>query len=128
MYATCRERPAGRPGAVAGRALRLTSPAVLVTLKKLVPWLPALVWAAFLFFMSSIPGDDLPGADIPFRGKGAHAAVDAGPGALCFRPLRRAAPALAPRWAAALAVLIATVYGVTDEGHQAFVPKRSPDY
>ena len=78
-------------------------------------WLPALAWAALIFAFSSVPdlGTGLGGWDLVLR-KLAHAAEYAVLGALLLRATARAGVAL----------VLGTVYAVSDELHQAFVPGR----
>jgi VanZ family protein len=81
-------------------------------------WAPALLWAALLFFLSSrsqIPAPRVIGID-----KVGHACVY---GVLCWLLARALPPAADPKWA----VVLASLYGVSDEIHQAFVPGRSAD-
>ena len=80
---------------------------------------------AIIFMASSIPNlGALPGG---VSDKAGHSIGYAILGALVLRALARA------RWKgvtwkmALLAVAIATLYGISDEFHQAFVPGRSPD-
>jgi VanZ family protein len=80
---------------------------------------------ALIFWISSIADPiTLPGGPTD---KGAHALLYAGLGVLVARALaggwRRP---MTPR-AALVAVLICTVYGITDELHQRFVPTRDAD-
>jgi VanZ family protein len=88
-------------GPASGTALRL--------------WLPVVLWAALIFTFSSIPdlGTGLGGWDTVLR-KLAHTVEYAVLGALLLR-----AVANVP-----LAVALGTLYAVTDEIHQAFVPGR----
>jgi VanZ family protein len=80
---------------------------------------------AFIFFASSVPGDDLPGR---FWDKAVHFLVYGGLGVLFMLPLAEGRiDAVTPR-VAAVAVLLATLYGVFDEVHQAFTPERTPDW
>jgi VanZ family protein len=82
-----------------------------------------------IFGLSSIPGHALPqlqgwlNAD-----KFVHLAIYGVLGALCWFGARGTLPP-GRGWAAqvAVAVLIATLYGITDEAHQSLVPMRSPD-
>ena len=78
------------------------------------------VWATVIFMISSVPGSDLP----PGRyGVAGHLGGYAVLGLLLFVALsldRR------PLTAAAIAILLASAYGATDELHQAFVPGRTP--
>jgi VanZ family protein len=79
-------------------------------------WLPALLWAALIFLLSANPGTEVPGWAAA-HDKLAHAVEYGVFGLLLARACgwRRA-------W---LAVLIGVLYGVSDEFHQSFVPKRS---
>ncbi|HEX5473181.1 MAG TPA: VanZ family protein [Vicinamibacterales bacterium] len=88
-------------------------------------WGPAVVQMAIIFMASSIPNlSALPGGMSDKTGHGIGYAIL---GALVLRALARG------RWrgvtwrAVLLTILIATVYGITDEFHQAFVPGRTPD-
>lgn len=78
-------------------------------------WLPVLAWAALIFAFSSVPdlGTGLGGWDLVLR-KLAHAAEYAVLGALLVRATGRG-------W---LAFALGTLYGVSDEIHQTFVPGR----
>jgi hypothetical protein len=88
-------------GAVSGPRIRL--------------WLPVVAWAALIFALSSIPdlGTGLGGWDLALR-KLAHAAEYAVLGALLVRATAKAG----------LAMVLGTIYAVSDEVHQAFVPGR----
>jgi len=78
-------------------------------------WLPVVAWAALIFALSSVPdlGTGLGGWDLVLR-KIAHAAEYAVLGALLVRANGRAG----------LAVAVGTLYAVSDELHQSFVPGR----
>lgn len=78
-------------------------------------WAPALLWAAAIFFASSLPGTgvDLSGG----RDKVVHALVYLVLGLLLAR-------AWAPR---AGAVLLGWLYAASDELHQALVPGRTAE-
>jgi VanZ family protein len=91
------------------------------------PWRPALVWAAVLFGLSSIPGTSLPEVPGTQTDKLVHGTLYLVLGALCARALRRTWTATAPRMVL-LATLLATLYGVTDELHQLLTPRRSCDW
>ena len=90
-----------RPAGVRHRGLRL--------------WVPVLGWATLIFAVSSVPdlGTGLGGWDLALR-KLAHAAEYAVLGALLLRATGRGR----------LAFALGTVYAVSDEIHQAFVPGR----
>jgi VanZ family protein len=78
-------------------------------------WLPVLAWAALIFVFSSVPdlGTGLGGWDLALR-KLAHAAEYAVLGALLARATGRGG----------LAFALGTLYAVSDEIHQTFVPGR----
>jgi VanZ family protein len=87
-------------------------------------WAPAAIWAIFLFILSATPGSDLP--ELPGNSdKLVHGAVYAVLGALCFWGVRFTS-AFGPPRAVALATGLAALFGITDEFHQAFTPKRTP--
>jgi VanZ family protein len=78
-------------------------------------WLPVVAWTALIFALSSVPdlGTGLGGWDLVLR-KLAHAAEYAVLGALLQRALNRPA----------LAFVLGTLYALSDEIHQSFVPGR----
>ena len=78
-------------------------------------WLPVVAWAAVIFAFSSVPdlGTGLGGWDLALR-KLAHAAEYALLGALLARATARTG----------LAFALGTLYAVSDELHQSFVPGR----
>lgn len=77
-----------------------------------------------IFFMSSVPGDQLPGH---VWDKLAHLSVYSGLGVLFLIPLAEARLSRVTVKAAAIAVLWSVLYGAFDEVHQSFTPGRSPD-
>ena len=87
-------------------------------------WAPALLWAVVIFRLSAIPGDELP--PLPERNfdKLVHGAIYAVLGALSWWGARRT---FARGRGTAWQLLIAAIYGITDELHQMFTPHRSPD-
>ncbi|MDP1767863.1 MAG: VanZ family protein [Nitrospirota bacterium] len=94
-------------------------------------WLPVALYAGLIFFLSSQshPEDTLP--SFLFKevsDKVLHAVEYGILAVLCYRAFRWAAgPALA-RQAVVLAIVTASVYGITDEVHQAFVPLRESSW
>jgi VanZ family protein len=86
-----------------------------VVAARLTAWAPAVLWAAVIFALSSVPGlgTDLGVWDTVLR-KLAHIAEYAILGALVYR-----AAGSAP-----MAILLSSVYAATDELYQAFVPGR----
>jgi VanZ family protein len=79
-------------------------------------WLPVVAWAALIFALSSVPdlGTGLGGWDLVLR-KLAHAAEFAVLGALLLRATARSG----------IAFVLGTLYAVSDELHQSFVPGRA---
>jgi len=79
-------------------------------------WLPVLGWVALIFAFSSVPdlGTGLGGWDLALR-KLAHAAEYAVLGVLLMRGTGQGG----------LAFALGTLYAVSDEIHQAFVPGRT---
>lgn len=83
-------------------------------------WTATAAWAGVIFLGSSMPGSTLPGG----YSTQAHFTEYAILGLLAYLALRLHA---SPVRSAILAVAIASLYGVTDEVHQMFVPLRYPD-
>jgi VanZ family protein len=88
-------------------------------IRRLLPWLPAVAWAAVIFALSSRPR--LPAPDIANFDKAAHFGAYGLLGALlAFAAARSGLPPL-------VALVLGVLYGATDEIHQMYVPGRSPD-
>ncbi|MBI4366623.1 MAG: VanZ family protein [Deltaproteobacteria bacterium] len=85
-------------------------------------WAAVVGYAAVLFFLSSLPGSDVP-PRYPGIDKIAHAVLYAGFAYVLVRAMCGRAFCCSRR-AACWVVVIAAAYGVTDEWHQAFVPGR----
>ena len=91
----------------------------------LFAWGPVVLQMALIFAASSTADPDpLPGR---FLDKVAHLAVYAVLGALIARALSGGRLSAATWRHAFAAVLLSTLYGVSDEWHQSFVPGRTPD-
>jgi VanZ family protein len=91
-------------------------------------WLPVVAYMALIFFLSSLPHPDEQLPKILFEKLGdklLHVIEYAVLGILFYRAFRRAAGPFAAEYAVVLAVVAASVYGATDEMHQAFVPFRT---
>jgi VanZ family protein len=87
-------------------------------------WLPVIAYMAMLFGFSSLSTLPAPPADFSFYD--VHIAAYAGLGALTARALAKGIRRVP--WRAVLgAILISSLYGVSDEYHQVFVPGRSFD-
>ena len=81
----------------------------------------AILWMAVIFSLSSLPGDAVPGTGFSSLG---HFVLYAVLGGLYYAAL---APRIGHGRAAVAAIALASLYGVTDEFHQSFVPGRFPD-
>jgi hypothetical protein len=77
-------------------------------------------WMGVIFAVSSIPGSRLPGGYSVQGHVGEYAVL----GALLLVALVPEIPSRAAPWAA---LAFASLYGITDEVHQIFVPGRMPD-
>jgi VanZ family protein len=86
-------------------------------------WLPVALDAALIFHLSSMPV--LPTPPGPFTDKHFHFASYALLAALLVRALASGRLRDITARVAIAAVLLATLYGVTDEIHQMFVPGRT---
>lgn len=89
-------------------------------------WLPAASWAAFIFFLSTREMGTAPPPWFLSNDKVVHAVLFGVLAALVHLAARRA-----ERWnvrrAAATALVMASLYGATDELHQLRTPTRSAD-
>jgi VanZ family protein len=98
------------------------------TFFKLPGWLVAVLWMAFIFILSALPGgtvNEVSGGVLGFNhlDKVAHGTVYAVLGWLWMRALWPTDRRTLPK-ALALAIIITVAYGATDEWHQYFVPGR----
>jgi VanZ family protein len=94
-------------------------------LKRVVLWGPVLVVMGLIFFASSLSDPGAPPGNI--SDKAAHFLIYGALGAALVRALAGGrSAAMRPRQIL-FAVVLATLYGATDEIHQYFVPPRSPD-
>ena len=84
-------------------------------------WTAAVAWMVVIFGLSSLPASHVPSTG----GTYAHFGVYAVLGFILFHAFSYETPARDRAFA--LAVIVASIYGVTDELHQAFVPGRVPD-
>jgi len=81
-------------------------------------WLPVIIWASFIFYLSSIPQLELTSEPIGnfLTRKTGHIVEFAVLGSLILRALKGKNYYLA--------ILLSVVYGIFDETHQTFVPTR----
>ena len=95
--------------------------------RSLRPWIPAVLWAATIFVLSSFPGSAYPATNLVNADKLVHLFIDGVLGGLCARGFV-AGSVIAPAAIVALSTALGTLYGITDELHQLFVPMRSCDW
>jgi len=91
--------------------------------RRYILWLPPVLWAVVIFFLSATSAPPVPPLDIPAYDKIGHMAVYGFLGFLITHALRRAHHLSVPR-AALIAILLVAAYGASDEWHQSFVPDR----
>ena len=89
-------------------------------------WLPVITYAGAIFFFSSLshPEELAPSLFKIVGDKFLHLIEYGILGILCYRAFRHAAGRWGEHYALGLAILAGTLYGVTDEVHQSFVPSR----
>ena len=93
-------------------------------------WGPVAGYAGLIFYLSaqSHPDEDLPSLFGSVNDKVLHAMEYAGLGGLCYRAFRWGVEGPVAARALFFAILTASLYGVTDEVHQFFVPLRESSW
>jgi VanZ family protein len=93
-------------------------------------WGPVFAYAGFIFYLSSQfhPEEQLPSFVGLLSDKVLHVIEYAVLGALCYRGFRWGAGASWRPWAVPLAILCTSLYGISDEVHQSFVPFRESSW
>jgi len=89
-------------------------------------WLPVLGYAGLIFFLSSLshPEELVPSLFQIVGDKTLHAIEYGILAILCYRAFRHAAGSWGAQYALVLSIVAASLYGVSDEIHQAFVFSR----
>jgi VanZ family protein len=88
--------------------------------------LPPLLWAGVILIATSIPSSQL---QLPVQAAALDKAVHFGLYSVFAWLLARHGFGVAGRWVAtALAVVVASGFGVVDEWHQQYIPGRSTEY
>lgn len=88
-------------------------------------WLPAVLYMAAIFMVSSVSDPGPPPGGV--SDKSLHMLSYSGLGVLLLLPLAKGMLSRVTWRRALAAIALATLYGVSDEIHQAFVPGRSPE-
>ena len=94
-------------------------------------WLPVALYAGTIFYLSSQshPEEQLPSMLLKeVSDKVLHAVEYAGLGVLCYRAFRWGASRQVASHALLFAIVTASLYGMTDEAHQLFVPFRESSW
>ena len=94
-------------------------------------WLPVALYAGIIFYMSSQshPEEQLPSFVLKdVSDKVLHAVEYAVLGGLCYRAFRWGVSGAVASYALLFAIATASLYGVTDEVHQFFVPFRESSW
>lgn len=92
--------------------------------RRMPVWVPAVLWALFLFLLSEMRPTPRLGGSLPgFTDKLAHFALYLVFGVL----LARIGATHASKVAHSLLLAAGALYGIADEWHQGFVPGRDPD-
>jgi len=94
-------------------------------------WVPAVLYAGVIFYLSaqSHPDEQLPSFLLEdISDKVLHAVEYAVLGGLCYRALRWGASRQVASHALLFAIVMASLYGMTDEVHQFFVPFRESSW
>lgn len=101
----------------------------LAASRLLVYWAPPVLYAGMIFFLSGLshPEEELPSFLGGISDKVLHLVEYGLLSLLCYRAFRWAAGEWGARHALWLAIVTATVYGLSDELHQVFVPPREAD-
>lgn len=86
-------------------------------------WLPVLVCMAFIFYVSSLPGKDIPPI-FPFQDILFHASIYAILALFFYRALKNTFTKLVVFRIILFTVIFGFSYGITDEFHQLFVIDR----
>jgi len=94
-------------------------------------WVPVTLYAGTIFYLSSQPH---PEEQLPLfllkevSDKVLHAVEYAGLGGLCYRAFRWGVSGQVASHALLFAIVTVSLYGITDEVHQLFVPFRESDW
>jgi VanZ family protein len=93
--------------------------------RRVALWAPVLTYMALIFVASSLSRPPQPPGGVSYTT--VHVGVYAGLGAILVRALAGGLRARVTGTAALASTIIATVYGITDEIHQHFVPQRQAE-
>lgn len=86
-------------------------------------WLPVVLYAGIIFYISSIPGSGLP-KNLLLPGYFLHILEYLPFGFLICRAIKNTKSSISLRKVLISSALLAVLYGVSDEFHQSFIPGR----
>lgn len=87
-------------------------------------WLPVLLWMGFIFYASSIPGNEVPSL-FPFQDIAFHLFIYLILSFFFARALKNTYFGITRAKIIVFTVIFGVIYGISDELHQAFVPYRT---
>lgn len=90
--------------------------------------LPAVLWMLFIYFLSSIPGDDLPDIDFPYIHILAHFVEYVILGFLLVRSFASSVGSDKKVFVSVAAFVVAVLFACSDEYHQTFVDGRNGEW
>ena len=90
-------------------------------------WAPAVLYMLLIWALSSMSHVIVNFERVPFQDKGAHFVEYGILAALVAHALRGTAPQRQMLWVVTVSIAAATIWGVIDEIHQAYVPGRVSD-
>ncbi len=91
--------------------------------------LPAFIWMAFIFTLSSIPGSTLASIEFPYAHPIAHTLLYAMLYYLFYRALgHQQFSTFLSEYRTGIAFLFVAAYGASDEYHQSFTPGRTEEF
>ena len=96
-------------------------------LHKRLSWIPLLLYSGFIFYMSSGSAPRLPLGDFVLKDKLLHAGAYGVWGILCAWASLKTWPEAGATRLVFWGALAGTLYGLSDELHQSFVPPRVAD-
>ena len=88
-------------------------------------WFSVFLWMLFIFILSSVPGRNIPALPIPFFHKVVHFFEYSVLGTLWIKALAEGRSGTKLFKLSILAWELVTIFALTDEWHQTFVPGRS---
>ena len=96
-------------------------------MNRMIYWLPAAVWAGFIFFLSTQPMGEKPAWWFNNADKVIHCVLFGALSVFLFAGFRKG-QGYTFRKSALLAFCVTFIYGASDELHQFMTPTRSPDF